>query len=157
MDKIKPCLWFDTQGEDAARFYTSIFKNSSIGTISRYTEAGPLPAGTSMTVEFELDGAPFLALNGGPVFTFNEAVSLTVTCADQAEVDYFWNALSEGGNEGECGWLRDKYGLFWQIVPAELPEILMNPDQEKAARAMKAMFTMRKLDIAALRSAADNG
>lgn len=157
MDKIKPCLWFDTQGEDAARFYTSIFKNSSIGTISRYTEAGPLPSGTAMTVEFELDGAPFLALNGGPVFTFNEAVSLTVTCADQAEVDYFWKALSEGGNEGECGWLRDKYGLFWQIVPAELPEILMNPDQGKAARAMKAMFTMRKLDIAALRAAADNG
>jgi predicted 3-demethylubiquinone-9 3-methyltransferase (glyoxalase superfamily) len=154
MSKITPCLWFDTDGEEAARFYTSLFPNSRIGHVSRYGEAGPRPAGTAMTVSFELDGEPFLALNGGPNHTFSDAVSFKVSCADQDEVDRFWDALTEGGEEGRCGWLKDRFGLSWQIVPTRLPELLGNPDAEKAGRAMAAMMTMKKIQIDALERAA---
>jgi predicted 3-demethylubiquinone-9 3-methyltransferase (glyoxalase superfamily) len=154
MSKITPCLWFDTDGEEAARFYTSLFPNSRIGHVSRYGEAGPGPAGTAMTVSFELDGEPFLALNGGPNHTFSDAVSFKVSCADQDEVDRFWDALTEGGEEGRCGWLKDRFGLSWQIVPTRLPELLGNPDAEKAGRAMAAMMTMKKIQIDALERAA---
>jgi predicted 3-demethylubiquinone-9 3-methyltransferase (glyoxalase superfamily) len=155
MPKITPFLWFDGQAEEAVRFYVSIFKNSKIGEISRYTEAGPGPAGAAMVVAFELDGQGFSALNGGPVFSFTEAVSFVIDCADQAEVDYFWTALSAGGETSQCGWLKDRYGLSWQIVPAALPRILSNPDPVKARRAMEAMLKMTKLDIAALEAAAE--
>jgi predicted 3-demethylubiquinone-9 3-methyltransferase (glyoxalase superfamily) len=147
------CLWFDTEGEAAANYYASIFKDSKIGRVSRYTEAGPGPAGSVQTVEFELNGQKFLALNGGPLYTFNEAVSVMVQCQDQAEVDYYWTRLSEGGSEVACGWLKDKYGLFWQIVPTALLDMIADPDPEKARRASEAMFTMKKLDIAALQRA----
>jgi predicted 3-demethylubiquinone-9 3-methyltransferase (glyoxalase superfamily) len=147
------CLWFDTEGEAAANYYTSIFKDGKIGRVSRYTEAGPRPAGSVQTVEFELNGQKFLALNGGPLYTFNEAVSVMVPCQNQAEVDYYWTRLTEGGSEVACGWLRDKYGLFWQIVPTALFDMLADPDPEKARRASEAMFTMKKLDIAALQRA----
>jgi predicted 3-demethylubiquinone-9 3-methyltransferase (glyoxalase superfamily) len=147
------CLWFDTEGEAAANYYTSIFKDSKIGRVSRYTEAGPGPAGSVQTVEFELNGQKFLALNGGPLYTFNEAVSVMVQCQDQAEVDYYWTRLTEGGSEVACGWLKDKYGLFWQIVPTALLDMIADPDPEKARRASEAMFTMKKLDIAALQRA----
>jgi predicted 3-demethylubiquinone-9 3-methyltransferase (glyoxalase superfamily) len=155
MPKITPFLWFDDQAEEAARFYVSIFKNSKIGDISRYTEAGPGPVGSAMVVAFELDGQRFDALNGGPTFAFTEAVSFTVDCETQAEVDYFWTALSAGGETSQCGWLKDRYGLSWQIVPAALPRIMSNPDPAKVKRAMEAMFTMTKLDIAALEAAAE--
>ena len=155
MPKITPFLWFDDQAEEAARFYVSVFKNSKIGEISRYTEAGPGPAGSAMVVAFELDGEHFNALNGGPVFTFTEAISFRVDCADQAEVDYFWDRLSAGGETSQCGWLKDRYGLSWQIVPAALPRILSNPDPVKARRAMEAMLKMTKLDIAKLEAAAE--
>ena len=155
MPKITPFLWFDDQAEEAARFYVSIFKNSKIGDISRYTEAGPGPVGSAMVVAFELDGQRFDALNGGPTFAFTEAVSFTVDCETQAEVDYFWTALSAGGETSQCGWLKDRYGLSWQIVPAALPHIMSNPDPAKVKRAMQAMFTMTKLDIAALEAAAE--
>ena len=151
------CLWFDTEGEAAANYYTSIFADSKIGRITRYTEAGPRPAGTVVTVEFELNGQKFLALNGGPQYTFNEAISLTITCADQDEVDYYWNRLAEGGQEVACGWVKDRYGLFWQVVPAVLPDMIADPDPEKARRAFEAMFTMTKLDIAALQKAYAGG
>lgn len=154
MSKITPFLWFDTDGEEAARFYTSLFPNSSIGHISRYGEAGPRPAGTAMTVSFELDGMPFTALNGGPNYTFSEAVSFQVSCSGQDEVDHYWNALSEGGEEGPCGWLKDRFGLSWQIVPTRLPELLGDPDPERASRAMAAMMTMKKIEIDALERAA---
>jgi predicted 3-demethylubiquinone-9 3-methyltransferase (glyoxalase superfamily) len=147
------CLWFDTQGEEAANYYAGIFKDSRVGRIGRYTEAGPGAAGTVATVEFELNGQKFIALNGGPQYTFNEAVSITVPCADQDEVDYYWSRLSDGGEEVACGWLTDKYGLFWQIVPTEFIDMVTDPDQEKVQRATEAMFTMTKLDIAALRRA----
>jgi predicted 3-demethylubiquinone-9 3-methyltransferase (glyoxalase superfamily) len=153
MQKITPCLWFDTEGEEAANFYTSIFKNSQILEVSRYGEGGPQPAGTVMTVLFELDGQRFTALNGGPQFTFNEAVSLQVGCETQDEIDYFWNGLSEGGEEGPCGWLKDRYGLSWQIVPTTIGELLGDPDPEKAQRRLQALFGMKKLDIEALRNA----
>ncbi|MDX6546340.1 MAG: hypothetical protein QOG02_2114 [Gaiellales bacterium] len=155
MSKITPCLWFDTDGEEAARFYTSLFPNSRIAHVSRYGEAGPRPAGTAMTVSFELDGEPFLALNGGPQFTFSEAISFQVSCADQDEVDRFWNALTEGGEEGRCGWLKDRFGLSWQIVPTRLPELLGNPDAEKAGRVMAAMMAMKKIEIGVLERAAN--
>ncbi len=155
MRKITPCLWFDTEAEEAAGFYTSVFKNSRILDVSRYGEAGPRPAGSVMTVSFELDGQGFVALNGGPDFTFTEAVSFQVNCATQEEVDDFWNNLSEGGEEGPCGWLKDKYGLSWQIVPTALSELLNDPDPEKSQRAMKAMLEMRKIDIAALKRAVE--
>ncbi|MEU1015220.1 MULTISPECIES: VOC family protein [unclassified Streptomyces] len=155
MPRITPNLWFDTQGEEAANFYVSVFPNSAIKNISYYGEGAPRPAGTVLTVDFELDGKPFTALNGGPEFTFSEAVSLSVDCADQEEVDHYWAKLSEGGEEGPCGWLKDKYGLSWQVVPTILTELVTGPDPERAQRAMQAMFGMKKLDVAALRAAAD--
>ena len=156
MTTLTPCLWFDTEGEEAATFYTSVFKNSRILSVNRYGEAGPRPAGTVMTVRFELDGQEFLALNGGPEFPFTEAISFQVPCADQEEVDEYWERLSEGGEEGPCGWLKDRFGLSWQIVPTVLPELLDDPDPGRAQRAMAAMLTMGKIDIAALHRAADD-
>ncbi len=153
--KITPNLWFDTEAEDAAAFYVSVFENSRIVDVARYTEAGPRPAGTVMTVEFELDGQRFVGINGGPQFTFDEAVSFQIHCETQDEVDYYWERLSEGGEEGPCGWLKDRYGLSWQVVPTGMGELLGDADPERATRAMQAMLGMRKLDIAALRSAAD--
>ena len=154
MQNITPCLWFDTEGEDAAKLYTSIFPNSKIGHIARYGSAGPRPEGTVMTVSFELDGQEFLALNGGPNFEFSEAISFQVSCKDQEEVDKYWNELSEGGEEGPCGWLKDKFGLSWQIVPTVLPELLGDPDKEKAQRVMAAMLNMKKIEITELEQAA---
>jgi predicted 3-demethylubiquinone-9 3-methyltransferase (glyoxalase superfamily) len=157
--KISPCLWFDDQAEEAARFYTGIFKNSKIVKIGRYGEAGyeihKKPAGSVMTVAFELEGQPFTALNGGPNFKFNEAISFEVMCATQAEVDYYWDRLSEGGDKRaqQCGWLKDKFGASWQIVPSALPDLFSDPDSEKSARAMTAMLKMKKLDIAELERA----
>jgi predicted 3-demethylubiquinone-9 3-methyltransferase (glyoxalase superfamily) len=153
--KITPNLWFDTEAEDAANFYVSVFPNSRIALVARYTEAGPREAGTVMTVDFELDGVRFTAINGGPEFSFDEAVSFLINCADQEEIDFYWERLSEGGSEGPCGWLKDKFGLSWQVVPTGMEELFADPDPERARRAMEAMFGMRKLDIAALRSAAD--
>jgi predicted 3-demethylubiquinone-9 3-methyltransferase (glyoxalase superfamily) len=150
MQKITPCLWFDTEGEEAATFYTSVFPNSRIVEVSRYGEAGPRPAGTVMTVSFELDGQRFVALNGGPDFTFNEAISFQVSCANQEEVDTYWSTLSEGGEEGPCGWLKDKFGVSWQIVPDRLPELLKDPDREKSQRVMQAMLSMKKIEIGEL-------
>jgi predicted 3-demethylubiquinone-9 3-methyltransferase (glyoxalase superfamily) len=152
--EITPCLWFDTQGEEAARFYTSVFPNSRIVEITRYGSAGPRAEGTVMTVSFELDGQPFLALNGGPDFTFSEAVSFQVFCDSQEEVDTFWSTLAEGGEEGPCGWLKDKFGLSWQIVPTVLPELLSDPDHEKSQRVMQAMLAMKKIQIDELERAA---
>jgi len=154
MQNITPCLWFDTDGEDAANFYTSIFPNSKIQHIARYGSSGPRPEGTVMTVSFELDGQEFLALNGGPQFEFSEAISFQVSCKNQDEVDKYWNELSEGGEEGPCGWLKDKFGLSWQIVPTALPELLSNPDKEKAQRVMAAMLEMKKIEIDELERAA---
>ncbi len=147
------CLWFDTEAEEAANFYLGIFKDSKLGRVHRYTEAGPGPAGSVVLVEFELNGQKFSGLNGGPQFKFNEAVSIVVPCADQAEVDYYWSHLTEGGEEVACGWLKDKYGLCWQIVPTVLFEMIADPDQDKAARVTQAMLGMTKLDIAALEQA----
>jgi len=154
MPKITPCLWFDTQAEDAANFYTSIFKNSRIIEVSRYGEAGPKPAGTVLTVVFELDGQRITALNGGPEFRFDEAVSFQVDCVDQAEVDYFWERLTDGGEESMCGWLKDRFGFSWQIVPRRMMELLGDPDPDRAQRAMAAMLQMRKLDVSELERAA---
>jgi predicted 3-demethylubiquinone-9 3-methyltransferase (glyoxalase superfamily) len=154
MEKITPFLWFDTEGEDAARFYASVFPNSKIGEIARYGSAGPRPEGTVMTVSFELDGQRFVALNGGPEFTFSEAVSFLVNCDTQDEVDSYWSALSEGGEEGPCGWLKDKFGLSWQIVPKRLPELLADPDRERAQRVMEAMLKMKKIEVDELERAA---
>jgi predicted 3-demethylubiquinone-9 3-methyltransferase (glyoxalase superfamily) len=153
--KITPNLWFDTEAEEAANYYISVFKNSRIVNVSHYTEAGPRPAGTVMTVEFELDGQRFVGINGGPEFTFSEAVSFQINCDGQDEVDYYWERLTEGGEEGQCGWLKDKYGLSWQVVPGGIEEVFTDPDPTRARRAMEAMFGMKKLDIAALRRAAD--
>lgn len=153
--RITPNLWFDTEAEEAAAFYTSVFKDSRIVNVARYTEAGPRPAGTVMIVEFELDGRRFIAINGGPQFKFDEAVSFQINCESQDEVDYYWQRLSEGGKEGQCGWLKDRYGLSWQVTPAGMEELFAGPDPERARRAMQAMLGMGKLDIAALRSAAE--
>jgi predicted 3-demethylubiquinone-9 3-methyltransferase (glyoxalase superfamily) len=153
--RIVANLWFDTEAEEAARFYTSVFKHSRVLSLTHYTEAGPRTAGMVMTVEFELDGQRFVAINGGPEFKFDEAVSFQITCETQAEVDYYWERLSDGGEEGQCGWLKDGYGLSWQVVPTGMEQLFADPDPERAARAMQAMLGMRKLDIAALRSAAD--
>jgi predicted 3-demethylubiquinone-9 3-methyltransferase (glyoxalase superfamily) len=159
MQKITPFLWFDNQAEEAAGFYTAIFKNSRIVNVTRYGGEGQeihgRQEGSVMTVEFELDGQQFIALNGGPVFTFNEAVSFQILCETQEEVDHYWNRLTEGGDEKaqQCGWLKDKYGLSWQVVPSELNELLQDPDKEKANRVMRAMLQMKKLDIGALREA----
>ena len=152
---ITPNLWFDTQAEEAAAFYCSVFPNSRITHVARYTEAGPRPAGMVMTVRFELDGQPFVGINGGPEFTFDEAVSFQVTCADQDEVDRYWALLTDGGEEGQCGWCKDRFGLSWQVVPAGFEEVFSDPDPGRAQRAMAAMLTMRKLDISALQAAAD--
>lgn len=154
MQKITPCLWFDTQAEEAAQFYTSLFDNSRIVDVTHYGEAGPREAGLVMTVSFELDGQPFLGLNGGAEFTFNEAISFQVDCKTQEEVDKFWDALSAGGQEGPCGWLRDKFGVSWQIVPSVLPQLLAGPDHAAAQRVMAAMLQMGKIDIATLEEAA---
>jgi len=154
MNKITPCLWFDTEGEEAAEFYTSVFPNSRILDVARYGEAGPRTAGTVMTVSFELDGKQFVALNGGPDFTFNEAISFQVSCEGQEEVDAYWSKLSDGGEEGPCGWLKDRFGVSWQIVPTALPRLLADPDRERAQRAMAAMLKMKKIEIAELERAA---
>ncbi len=157
MKKISPCLWFDNQAEEAAKFYTSIFKNSKILEVSHYTKAGHdihgRPAGSVMAVSFELDGATFAALNGGPAFTFTEAISLQIDCKDQQEVDYYWDRLLQGGKPVQCGWLKDKYGLSWQVVPTVLKDMLLDKDTAKSSRAMDAMLKMVKLDIATLRTA----
>ena len=156
---ITPCLWFDNQAEEAARYYTGIFKNSKIGRISRYGEAGRevhgQKPGTVMTIEFELNGQPFTGLNGGPIFKFNEAISFQIMCKTQEEVDHYWNKLAEGGdkNAQQCGWVKDKYGLSWQVVPTVLAEMMTDPDKEKSGRAMEAMLQMKKLDIAELKRA----
>ena len=150
---LTTCLWFDSQGEEAAHFYLGVFQDSKLGRIGRYTDAGPGPAGSVMVVEFELNGQKFVALNGGPQFTFNESISFQIPCADQAEVDYYWSRLSEGGQEVACGWLKDKYGVSWQVVPTAVIDLISDPDPEKAARASKAMFSMTKLDIAAIQQA----
>jgi predicted 3-demethylubiquinone-9 3-methyltransferase (glyoxalase superfamily) len=154
LTRIRPCLWFDTQAEEAATFYTSLFEGSRIVEVAHYGSAGPRPEGMVMTVAFELAGHPFIALNGGPEFTFDEAISLEVECESQEEVDRLWAALSEGGSEGPCGWLKDRFGLSWQIVPARFNEILRTAEPEAAQRAIKAMLGMGKLDIAALEEAA---
>ena len=155
--KINPCLWFDIEAEEAARFYCSIFKNSKVGTISRYGREGKeihgKEAGSVMAVEFDLDGQRFAALNGGPQFKFSEAISFQIHCDDQEEVDYFWAKLSDGGAEGPCGWLKDRYGLSWQVVPKVLFEMLMDPDPAKSQRVTKAFLQMKKFDIAALKRA----
>jgi predicted 3-demethylubiquinone-9 3-methyltransferase (glyoxalase superfamily) len=153
MPKISPFLWFDTQAEEAANFYVRIFPNSKIVTIARYGEAGPGPKGSVMTVVFELDGKEFIALNGGPHFKFTEAISFSVDCKSQEEVDRFWNRLSDGGEEGQCGWLKDKYGLSWQINPSVLGEMLSDADPAKSKRVMEAMLKMKKIDIEGLKKA----
>ena len=153
MQKITSFLWFDDQAEEAANLYVSIFKNSKIVNIARYGEAGPGPAGTVMTVTFQLEGQEFIALNGGPQFKFTEAISFSVDCKTQEEVDELWEKLSAGGEEGPCGWLKDKYGLSWQINPTVLGEMLSDPDPEKSQRVMKAMLQMKKIDIEGLKQA----
>ena len=154
MQKLTPCLWFDTEGEEAATFYTSVFPNSKILELTHYGSAGPRAEGMVMTVTFELDGQRFIALNGGPDFAFNEAISFQVSCNSQEEVDAFWSKLSEGGEQGPCGWLKDRFGVSWQIVPKRLVELLTDPDQEKAQRVMAAMLKMRKIEIDELERAA---
>ena len=155
MPRITPNLWFDTQSEEAAEFYCSVFPNSKITAVTHYPEGGPREEGMVLTVTFVLDGQEYTAINGGPEFTFDEAVSLAVNCADQEEIDYYWAKLSEGGEEGQCGWLKDRYGLSWQICPDGWEEMYSHPDKSRVARAMQAMMTMQKLDIAALQAAAD--
>ena len=152
-DGFTTCLWFDGVAEEAATHYTSIFRNSKLGRIGRYTEAGPGPAGSVLAVEFELNGQKFVGLNGGPQFTFNEAISFQIYCDDQKELDYYWNKLSEGGEESVCGWLKDKYGVSWQVIPAGLIDMIGDPDPERAKRTTEAMYAMTKLDIAALQKA----
>ena len=154
MPNITPNLWFDVNGKEAAEFYCSVFPNSKINNVSYYGEVGPREAGTVLTVDFELDGQRFTAINGGPDFKFTEAVSFLVDCKDQAEIDYYWDKLGEGGEYGPCGWLKDKYGLSWQIAPEEIAQLLGDPNNEAGQRAMKAMLGMGKLDIAALKAAA---
>jgi predicted 3-demethylubiquinone-9 3-methyltransferase (glyoxalase superfamily) len=154
---ITPCLWFDTQAEDAAKFYVSVFKNSKITSVSRFPNAGQdvhgKPAGSVMVVAFELNGQPFTALNGGPQFKFDEAVSFQVMCDTQGDVDYYWTALTAGGQEGPCGWLKDKFGLSWQVAPSAIPKMMTDPDAKKSARVMNAFMKMKKLDVATLKRA----
>ncbi|AUG81306.1 3-demethylubiquinone-9 3-methyltransferase [Kitasatospora sp. MMS16-BH015] len=152
-DGFVTCLWFDGKAEEAAEFYTSVFPGSKIGRVGRYPEGSPGPAGSVMVVEFEANGQRFVALNGGPQFVFNEAVSLQVMCDDQAEVDQYWAKLSDGGEEGPCGWLKDRYGLSWQVIPKAAVDLWSDAEPEKAARAFEAMMTMKKLDLAALQAA----
>jgi predicted 3-demethylubiquinone-9 3-methyltransferase (glyoxalase superfamily) len=154
MQTITPCLWFDTEGEEAAQFYTSVFPNSRIVHVERYGSAGPRTEGTVMTVDFELDGQQFVALNGGPEFKFNEAISFQVSCETQEEVDRYWDALSDGGEQGPCGWLKDRFGVSWQIVPTALPRLLADLDRERSQRVMAAMLTMGKIEIDELERAA---
>jgi predicted 3-demethylubiquinone-9 3-methyltransferase (glyoxalase superfamily) len=156
-NQITPCLWFDTEAEDAANHYTSIFKNSRILNVSRYGSAGPRPEGMVMTVNFELEGIQFVALNGGPDFTFDEAISFQVSCESQDEVDYFWSKLSEGGEEGPCGWVKDRFGLSWQVVPSQLEKLIADPDPQRSQAAMKAMLGMKKIDIGEIERAAAAG
>ncbi len=153
--RIVPNLWFDTEAEEAAEHYVSIFPNSRVVHVVRYTEAGPRPAGMVMVVEVELDGQRLVLINGGPEFSFSEATSLQVTCADQAEIDFYWERLGAGGEEGPCGWLKDKWGFSWQVTPDGMDTWFADPDPARAERSMRAMFTMHKIDIAALRAAAD--
>ncbi|HTU38229.1 MAG TPA: VOC family protein [Acidimicrobiales bacterium] len=155
MPSITPNLWFDTDGLDAAEFYVSVFPNSEITAVSHYGEGGPRPAGSVMTVNFVLDGHPFTILNGGPDFTLDESFSLLVSCAGQQEVDQYWSALSAGGEVGQCGWLKDRFGVSWQVVPEELGSLLGDPDPARAQRALQAMLGMSKLDLTVLRAAAD--
>ena len=160
MPETVPCLWFNGQAEEAAEFYCSVFPNSKVTTVQRYPEGSPFPApfpaGTAMTVEFELDGRPFTALNGGPEFSFNEATSVQVLCEDQDEIDRYWSALTaDGGEESVCGWLKDRFGLSWQVVPRQLTALTTDADPERAGRALQAMLQMRKIDIAAIEAAAD--
>jgi predicted 3-demethylubiquinone-9 3-methyltransferase (glyoxalase superfamily) len=154
MQKITPFLWFDTQAEEAAELYTSVFPNAKITGVARYGSAGPGAEGSVMTVDFELDGQPFVALNGGPEFRFTEAISFQVSCETQDEVDYYWSKLSDGGEQGPCGWLKDRFGLSWQIVPTALPRLLGDPDREKSQRVMAAMLQMKKIEIDELERAA---
>jgi predicted 3-demethylubiquinone-9 3-methyltransferase (glyoxalase superfamily) len=153
MQKISACLWFDNQAEEAAEFYVSVFDNSRIVEVSRYGEPGPGAEGSVLTVAFQLEGQDFLALNGGPVFQFSEAISFVIDCRSQEEVDYFWEKLSEGGETGQCGWLKDRFGVSWQVVPAALGEMMSDPDPEKARRVTEAMLQMTKLDVPTLKLA----
>jgi predicted 3-demethylubiquinone-9 3-methyltransferase (glyoxalase superfamily) len=156
MPHLTPNLWFDDNALEAAEFYVSVFPNSKVTTVTHYTEAGPGEPGTVLTVSFVLDGQDFTGVNGGPMFKFSEAISFLINCADQAEVDHYWDALTaDGGQESQCGWLKDKFGLSWQVVPADWEDLMTDPDPERVNRAMAAMFTMQKLDIAALQAAAD--
>jgi predicted 3-demethylubiquinone-9 3-methyltransferase (glyoxalase superfamily) len=157
MQRINPFLWFDNQAEEAVNFYTSVFKNSTIGTISRYGDEGPGPAGSVMVISFQLDGQEFLALNGGPIFKFTEAISFTVNCDTQEEIDYYWEKLSAGGQEVQCGWLKDKYGLSWQIVPTIFGNMMQEGTAEQTNRMMKALLQMVKLDIKGLQDAYEGG
>lgn len=156
MPSITPNLWFDAQAEEAANFYVSVFPNSRVDAVAHYTEAGPGEPGTVLTVDFTLDGTRFTAINGGPQFTFDEAVSFAIECADQDEIDHYWSKLIEGGGEeSQCGWLKDRYGLSWQVVPKGMAELFADPDAARVDRAMRAMLQMRKIDVAALQAAAD--
>ena len=155
--KIKTFLWFDSQAEDAANFYTSLFENSKITNVNRYGPAGPGPEGSVMTMEFNLDGVEYIALNGGPHFKFNEAISLSIDCDSQEEVDHLWEKLTEGGEPGPCGWLKDQFGLSWQVVPSALPRMLSDPDPERANRVMSCMLQMSKIEIDKLQEAYDAG
>ena len=159
MQKITPFLWFDDSAEEAMKFYTSVFKNSKIGSVTRYDEAGSKaagrPKGSVMTAAFQVEGQEFVAINGGPVFKFTEAISFVVNCESQEEVDYYWGKLTDGGEESQCGWLKDKFGLSWQIVPTILSKLLSDPDPQKSKRTMQAMLQMKKIDIAKLKEAAE--
>jgi predicted 3-demethylubiquinone-9 3-methyltransferase (glyoxalase superfamily) len=155
VQKITPCLWFDDQAEEAANFYTSVVQNSRVVDVRRHGESGSGPAGTVLTVNFELNGQEFMALNGGPQFTFNEAVSFQLICDTQAEIDELWAKLTDGGEEGPCGWLKDRFGVSWQVIPAGIEDLIAGPDAKRSASAMQAMFGMKKLDIQALREAYD--
>lgn len=156
MPHITPCLWYDTQAEDAANFYVGVFPHSRIVRVSHYGEAGPREAGRVLTVDFELDGTSFTALNGGPEFRFNESISFQIECGSQNEVDTYWEKLTaDGGEEGRCGWLKDKFQMSWQVVPSAMADLLMDPDPERAKRAMQAMLGMKKIDVTAMRAAAD--
>lgn len=153
MQKITPFLWFDNNAEEAANFYLSVFKDASITATTRYTKAGPGPEGSVMTIAFTLQGQAFAAINGGPHFKFTEAISLAINCKDQQEVNYYWQALTNGGKESQCGWLKDKYGLSWQVVPTEFLELVKSPEADKVGNMLQAMYGMKKLDIAALKAA----
>jgi predicted 3-demethylubiquinone-9 3-methyltransferase (glyoxalase superfamily) len=156
MQKITPCLWFDREAEEAMKFYVSVFRNSKVACITHYEKGGPLPEGTVLTASFLLDGQEFVALNGGPDLNFNHAISFIVNCVSQEEVDYYWEKLSDGGSTEQCGWLLDRYGVSWQIVPTILPELFADPDRQKAQRVMTAMLSMNKIEIDLLRQAASS-